>query len=118
MTYLTDHLAAMTAAMAPLGLRVAMDPQAMVPPCLLIDYTPRPVRETSCGEVMEWTALLIPAITTGWLAALWLAEHRLDVVHAIDDNVGQVTEEEGVQYATGSETTAVSVPAYQITYHA
>lgn len=118
MSYLHDHLDDMTEAIGQIdGLRVAMDPQAMVPPCLLIDYTPTPVRETACGEVMEWKALLIPAITTGWLAAQWLADHRLTVVHQIN-TVGEVTAEEGVQYATGTESTAVSVPAYQITYQA
>lgn len=116
MTYLDDMRDAVTAAVAPLGLRAAIDPAEAVPPCLLVDYLPTPVRETACGEVFEWSALLLPARTTDWLAAQWLAEHRLAVVHAIN-TVGMVTDEEGVTFVQGGDDSR-GIPAYKITYHA
>jgi hypothetical protein len=114
-TYLEDMRDAAAAALAPLGLRAVIDPAEAVPPCLLVDYLPTPLRETACGEVMEWRALLLPERTTDWLAAQWLAAHRLDVVHALN-SVGQVTEEAGVTYVQGSDDKGI--PAYQITFHA
>jgi hypothetical protein len=79
---------------------------------LRIDYTPKPVRDTSCGMVREWTAHLIPPPSTPWGSACWLAEHLDLVIAALDAGVGQVTDQTGLDLEIGPDT----FPAYQITY--
>jgi hypothetical protein len=106
--------AAVTTALEGTGVRGVLDPAAAVPPCLLVDYTPDPLRETACGVVYAWRALLRPPRTTGWLAAQWLAEHRQVIRDALD-SIGRVTEETGVETIPDSETETPQ-PAYSYIY--
>lgn len=111
MSHVTDMETAAAAALAPMGIRAAADPAAAVPPCLLIDDAPEYLRPGNCGIVWSWTSYLIPATTTGHLAALWLADQLPAVLDAIP---GEVTEAKPLNYRISADDPGVL--AYEITH--
>lgn len=115
MTHLDDMHARVTAALEGTGVRGVIDPASAVAPCLLVGYVPSPLRQTACGWVYAWDAILIPPRSTKWLAAQWLAEHRQAIRDALD-SVGRVTEEEGIEYSPESDVPLL--PAYIYTLEA